>query len=102
MKSSNLKSYLEVTTNIVVLLVALVVLGNFAWTHLTKQPNRPEVRAEGGLRKGSAFSLIPTVDYTKSAQTLVIALSSRCDHCNESLPFFKNLLEANIGEGDST
>ncbi|MEK6299871.1 MAG: hypothetical protein AABO41_04045 [Acidobacteriota bacterium] len=102
MKSSNVKTYLEVTTNIVVLLVALVVLGNFAWVHLAKQPKQLELRAEGGLTKGSAFSPIPTVDYGKSSQTLVIVLSSRCDHCNESIPFFKQLLEANSGKSDST
>lgn len=102
MKSSSFKSYLEVTTNIVVLLVALVVLGNFAWVHLAKQPTQPALRAEGGLKKGSAFSLIPSVDYGKNSQTLVIALSSRCDHCNESIPFFKQLLEANTGKSDST
>lgn len=102
MKSSNIKSYLEVTANIVVLLVALVVLGNFAWVYLAKQQKQPNMRIEGGLRKGSAFSLIPSVDYAKSTQTLVIALSSRCDHCNESIHFFKQLLEANTGKSDLT
>jgi hypothetical protein len=99
MKSSNFKTYLEVTTNIVVLLVALLVLGNFAWVYLAKQP---ALRGEGGLKKGSTFTLIPSVDYGKSPQTLVIALSSRCDHCNESIPFFKQLLQANTGKSDPT
>lgn len=102
MKSSNFKNYLEVTTNIVVLLVALVVLGNFAWVHLAKQQKQPALSAEGGLRKGSLFPLITSVDYGKSPQTLVIALSSRCDHCNESIPFFKQLFEANSGKSNST
>jgi hypothetical protein len=101
MKSSNFKTYLEVTTNIIVLLVALVVLGNFAWVHLTKETNQPSPLG-GGLRKGGAFSPIPSVDYAKSPQTLVLALSSRCDHCNESIPFFKQLIAANTGKGDST
>jgi len=99
MKSSNLKTCLEVTTNMVVLLVALLVLGNFAWVHLAK---RPMLHAENGLKKGGPFSLIPSVDYGKSPQTLVVALSARCEHCNESIPFFKRLLEVNAGKNDST
>jgi hypothetical protein len=100
MQASQFRTYLETTTNIAVLLVALALLGNIAWVHLGKQ--QPALRAEGGLRKGSAFSLIPGIDYGKSSQTLVIALSSRCDHCDESIPFFKRLMEANIGRSDST
>lgn len=99
MKTPKLKAYLEISANIAVLLVALVVLGNFAWVRLVKQP---VPRAESGLRKGDTFSLLPGVDYGKSSQTLVIALSSKCEHCNESLPFFKQLLEANVEKSDST
>ena len=96
---SKMKAHLEVITNIAVLLVALVVLGNFAWIHLAKQP---VPRVEGGLRKGDAFSLLPGVDYSKSAQTLIIALSSRCEHCNESVPFFRQVLQATLEGGDKT
>lgn len=93
-----MKAHLEVITNIAVLLVALLLLGNFAWVHLAKQP---VPRVEGGLRKGDAFSLLPGVDYGKSSRTLVIALSSNCERCNESLPFFKQLLQTSVGRSDA-
>jgi len=99
MKTPKLKAYLEVITNIAVLMVALVVLGNFAWIHLAKQT---APRVETGLRKGDAFSLLPGVDYGKSTQTLIIALSSRCEHCNESVPFFRQVLQTALENGDKT
>jgi hypothetical protein len=99
MNVPNLKTYLEVATNAAVLLVALVVLGNFAWVHLAKQPMP---RAEGGLRKGDAFSLLPSVDYGENSRTLIIAMSSKCERCSESLPFFRQLLEANKASSDLT
>ncbi len=98
MKQS-LKSYLEVATNFAVLLLALVVLGNFAWVHLAEKPTPGFL---SGLRKGDAFSLIPGVDYSNGSQTLIIAMSSKCERCNESIPFFKQLLEANVGRSDAT
>lgn len=99
MKKLRLKSYLEVATNIAVLLVALVVLGNFAWIQFAKQK---EPRLQGGLRKGDAFSLLPGLDYSKSSQTLLIAISSKCEYCNESIPFFRQLLEANLENQEAT
>lgn len=92
MKELRFKSYLEVATNAAVLLVALLILGRFAWLHIATQPV-PNI--EGGLRKGEAFSLLPGVDYGKNSRTLIIAMSSKCEHCSESIPFFRQLLEAN-------
>lgn len=99
MNKTKLKSYIEVTTNIAVLLVAVVLLGNFAWVRLSKQPMP---RAEGGLRKGDEFSLLPGVDYSKSPKTLLIALSTKCDHCTETIPFWKRVFETNIENKNGT
>ena len=99
MKDLKLKSYLEVGTNVAVLLVALLVLGNFAWVHFAE---KPALGIQAGLRKGDAFPIIPGVAYDKSSQTLVLAMSSKCEHCNESIPFFRQLLEANLEKSDGT
>jgi hypothetical protein len=99
MKQLRLKTSLEVATNAAVLLVALLVLGNFAWVHLAEKP-APGIKA--GLRKGDAFPTLPGVAYDKSSQTLVLAMSSKCEHCNESLPFFKQLVETNVENNDGT
>lgn len=92
MELQKLKTHLEVVTNIAVLLVALLVLGRFGWVYIAEQP-LPKV--EAGLRKGDAFSLLPGVDYGKNSRTLIIAMSSKCEHCSESIPFFRQLFEAN-------
>lgn len=99
MNQVKFKSYLEMATNVAVLLVALVVLGNFVWIHFAK---KPQPHLEGGLRRGEAFPILSEVPYDKSSQTLLLALSSKCEHCSESIPFFKQLLETNAANGDST
>jgi hypothetical protein len=101
MKEGKLKGYLEVATNIAVLLVALLILGKVAWTYLGEKPS-PSPHLQAGIRKGGPFSLIPRVDYAKRPQTLVIAMSSTCERCNESVPFFKQILQANAENGDKT
>jgi hypothetical protein len=99
MKDQKLKSYLDVASNVAVLLVALVILGNFAWVYLA---GKPVPGLQSGLRKGESFSLIPGIDYSKNSQTLVIAMSSKCEYCNESISFFKQLLDANLENSNAT
>src|SRR6185369_15949512 len=98
MDQSKLKNALEIATNIAVLIVALLLVGNFAWVHLAR---KSALQPESGLRRGDTFSLIPGVDYTKSPQTLIIALSARCEHCNKSIPCFKKILNANSESGNT-
>lgn len=83
---SRARQYLEIATNVAVLLVAMVVLATIASNLLA-----PSVSLEGGLRKGGAFPQLPGVDYGKSSKTLLTSLSVRCDYCSESLPFLKEV-----------
>ncbi len=88
MDQAKLKHYLEIATNIAVLLVAVVVLGTFAWKYFTP---KPQIQLQVGLQKGTTFAQLPGIDYSKAPKTLLIALSSKCDHCSESLPFYKQI-----------
>jgi thioredoxin-related protein len=88
MNQEKLKSYLEITTNVAVLLVALVILGTLAWRYFTP---KPEIRLQSGLQKGAVFPELPSINYNISSKTLLIALSSKCDYCSEGLPFYKEL-----------
>lgn len=72
-----LKTYLEVATNIAVLLVALIILSDFAWTSLAK---KTKPRLQDGLRRGDIFPTLSGIHYDQSSQTLIFALSSRCTH----------------------
>ena len=99
MNQTKLKSYLEVATNVAVLLVALAVLSTFAWNYFGRSPT-PQLQA--GFQKGQTFAQVPGVNYDNSPQTLLIAMSIRCHYCTESLPFYKQLAEAQRTSGRET
>lgn len=99
LNQAKLKSYLEVVTNIAVLLVALAVLGTFAWNYFRRSPT-PQLRA--GFQMGQSFAQVPGVSYESSPQTLLIAMSTRCHYCTKSLPFYKQLIEAQRTNSQAT
>jgi hypothetical protein len=99
LNQAKLKSYLEVATNIAVLLVALAVLGTFAWNYFGRTP-APQLQA--GFQKGQTFAQVPGVSYESAPQTLLIAMSTRCHYCTESLPFYKQLVEGQRANGQAT
>ncbi len=90
MQHSRLKNYLEVITNVAVLLVAVVVLGTFAWRYFASEQNSP---LQKSLQNGETFGQLTGINFADSPQTLVIALSSRCGFCTQSMPFYKQLTE---------
>jgi hypothetical protein len=99
MDEARLKSRLEVATNVAVLLVAAVVLATFARAYFGSQP-MPQLQA--GFERGQTFAQVPGVGYDNSPQTLLIAMSTRCHFCAESLPFYKRLAEAQRASGRAT
>jgi hypothetical protein len=92
------RGYLEVSTNIAVLLVALAVLGSITWRALAP---RPEIHFKSGLRKGDRFGQLSGVDYKAFDRTLIIAMSSACDSCLDSIPFYKHLTESRVKGGQT-
>jgi thioredoxin-related protein len=90
MDQAKLKHHLEIATNIAVLSVAIVVLGTFVWKYFTP---KSQIQLQAGLQKGTTFAQLPGVDYSNAPKTLLIALSSKCDHCSESLPFYKQVTD---------
>ncbi len=91
MERIKVKSALEIATNISVLLMALIVLGSFGWHHIVA---KPKLQLQTGLQKGSILPQVSGVNYSAAQRTLVIAISSRCGYCSESIQFYKQLAEA--------
>jgi thiol-disulfide isomerase/thioredoxin len=87
-----LKSTLEISTTIAVLLVAVAVLSILAVMVFLK-PSVPTLSL--GLERGKAFGQVSGVDYRSHKQTLLIALNTNCSYCQESVPLYRKLLEAN-------
>lgn len=90
MSPSKIKSYLETATNIAVLSVSLLILSVFAWSFIL-QGSKPKF--QGGLQKGKPAAALPGVDYSRSPQTLLIAMNSACSYCAESMPFYRRIAE---------
>jgi thioredoxin-related protein len=85
-----LKNILDVTTNVVVVVFAVVAIGVLVKNHFT--PRNPENRAD--IQKGNAFPEIAGADYKQTPRTLILALNVDCRYCSRSVPFYNRLAEA--------
>lgn len=85
---------LEIVTNVATI-VALLVFGTMIIKKQyfpSRQPNLgvdPQVGAELGTIRG--------VDLHSRGKTLLVAISSQCKFCRESLPFYRNLERKSAG-----
>ena len=85
-----LKSILDVTTNVVVILFAVVAIGVLVKNYFAPQRVKPSV----AVKKGSAFPEIAGVDYKETPRTLILALNVDCRYCTRSVPFYNSLAKA--------
>ena len=92
MDRQSLKTTLEVSTNVAVVLVAISLLSLLAIFAFVKPP-KPELSP--GLERGRVLTNLSNVDFHASDQTLLIALSTTCSYCRESLPLYRQILKDN-------
>lgn len=85
-----LRNILDVTTNIVVVVFAVVAIGILVKNYFSSQVARPN----GVLKTGSILPQIPGFDYKRAPRTLILALNVDCRYCTRSLPFYNSLVEA--------
>jgi hypothetical protein len=90
-RGQKLKAYLEVTTNIAVILVAVLVLGTFAWNFYRARQGKTVL--ESGLLKNKVLSPVTGLNYSESPQTVLIAMNTQCRYCSESTAFYNRLAE---------
>jgi hypothetical protein len=83
--------YIEVSSNIAVLVVAMALLGAIVSTRWWLRPGN--AKFENGLQKGQVLAQLPSIDYGATHQTLIAVLSTKCNYCTESLPLYRRLLE---------
>ncbi|MFN2492960.1 MAG: TlpA family protein disulfide reductase [Pyrinomonadaceae bacterium] len=89
MEHSRIRTYLEVATNAVVLLVAVLILSAFAVSHFSRPATNRTV--SDGLQRGQQIPSLGGIDYSSSPHTLLIAMSTQCGHCTASIPFYNQL-----------
>ena len=90
----SLSGKIETTANVATIIVALLL--STVLIKLYVLPSRaeskaPVVTAPEVVRGKNLDGRILGVDWTKNHRTLVLAISTTCHYCNESVPFFRTL-----------
>jgi hypothetical protein len=90
LQKKKLKDILDVTTNVVVVVFAIVAIGVLVKNYFAPE----EVKTSVSVLKGTVFPDIPGVDYKQTPRTLILALNVDCRYCTRSVPFYNSLSEA--------
>ena len=77
------------TTNVVVVVFAVVAIGVLVKNHFA-----PPGKTSVDVKKGSVFPQLTGVDYKQTPRTLILALNVDCRYCSRSVPFYNSLAEA--------
>ncbi|MGZ8842806.1 MAG: TlpA family protein disulfide reductase [Pyrinomonadaceae bacterium] len=91
MNLNRFKQYLDVVTNV---FVVLLILAAFAVG--ARQYFRPKERPfeNARLSVGTVFPAIPELNYGRTPKTVLLALNIYCKYCVESIPFYQRLAQA--------
>src|SRR4051794_18855526 len=89
MNAAKTKTYLEMTTSVAVIAVAVAVLSSVVRSELT---HAPKVNLKPGLERGAQLTNVAfsKQDGVKHAE-LILAMSTTCHFCEESIPFYNKL-----------
>ncbi|HEX7331814.1 MAG TPA: hypothetical protein VF290_09950 [Pyrinomonadaceae bacterium] len=88
--TKKLKDILDVTTNVVVVVFAVVAIGVLVKNYFAPQ----DVKSSVAIAKGSVFPEIAGTDYKQAPRTLILGLNVDCRYCTRSVPFYNSLAEA--------
>lgn len=86
---------LEIATNVAVLVVCLIIVAGTTYNFFA--PRSPSTSMSPNV--GEAVKL-RGVEWSGSQKTLILAISTQCHFCSESVPFYKKLSPAAGGKGD--
>jgi len=81
--------YVEVSSNVAVLVLAVALLGAIVSARFAR-PRKPAF--ESGLQRGQVLARLESIDYLTAPQTMLLVLSTKCSYCEQSLPFYQRLL----------
>src|SRR4029077_21181516 len=90
MKQSRMQGYLDTTSSLAVILGAIIVSYVSLWSYFHRSP---ELSMPVGLQKGNFVASLPKVNYQESRRTLLIAINTECEYCQQSAPFYKQLAD---------
>ena len=85
-RPTKIETLANIMTVVVSLLLSVVLVKQFLLPSRGRRAGAPET-AVGANLNGS----LPGVDWGKNGRTLVLAISTRCHFCADSMPFFKRI-----------
>jgi len=90
---------LETLTNIAIIVLCVVASASLIHKFFFQQPAGPRMPqgAEVGDRLDAVKSILPA----GSNKTLVVAVAPGCHYCNESMPFYKSLMDERNRKGSA-
>lgn len=87
---SSLPKRIELLANVAIIVVAILLGVVLVGRYLRPTPPAPEDVERAQIEPGTKLSL-PSVDWSRSDQTLLMVLSTNCHFCTESAPFYQRL-----------
>jgi thiol-disulfide isomerase/thioredoxin len=89
-----MKAKLEAVANVTVIVVALAV----GYVVLKGRVSGPPMPRSVAL--GDRLAQVPGIDWSRHRRTLVLALNSGCHYCQDSVPFYQKLAQAQKSGGN--
>lgn len=87
--STKTRRFLEIATNLAILVVAIIIVGNFVWS---RWKPRPQLESP----KVGSRVLLPGIQWD-DGNTLVMVLQKGCRYCEESAAFYRKLRDQRSG-----
>ena len=86
----NLGKKIELIANVAIIIVACLLATALVKIYLSAKPAEPEVRKQ--LDSPPTASSL-NINWGQHRQTLILAVSSTCQFCSESAPFYRKLVQ---------
>src|ERR1700678_1365287 len=90
----SLSGKIETTANAATIVVAVLICTAFVKSYLLPKPvlHQPAVVSASEVGRGkNVDGHLLGVDWTKNHRTLVLAISTTCHYCKDSVPFYRKL-----------
>ncbi len=88
---NKVRTYVEATSNLAIIVVALL-LGGALITRYLSYPSPMPTQPSSEIKRGTQLPL-SKIDWSRSEKSLVMVLSTTCKYCTESSDFYKRLTE---------
>lgn len=90
---------IELVANLAIIVVAILLGVVLIRSYILRGPSAVQTPEPAPVRAGTKLSL-PNVDWKANGRTLVLALSTQCHFCTESVPFYQRIVQQRAAAGN--